>query len=222
MIVVDYRERGSGVPEALIKLGSPLEFKSLDVGDYLVSSDVCIERKSSNDLVSSIIDKRLFEQVRRLKRAYGKPVLIVEGGLAETLRFRRVSYPQVYGALAAVMSMGVTVLSTTSYLETARVIYCLYTLSAGTKGRVSEQLPLKSVKRDGSSIEVVQLNMVASIPGIDRELAERILQHFRTPRRFFKATPSELRRIKGLGHARIAKIIEILDTLHPHAEKCAG
>ncbi|MEM4679873.1 MAG: ERCC4 domain-containing protein [Thermofilaceae archaeon] len=219
MIIVDYRERGSGVPEALVKLGPPLKFESLDVGDYLVSNDICIERKSSNDLVSSIIDKRLFEQVRRLKRAYEKPVLIVEGELSETLRFRRVSYPQVYGALAAVMSMGVTVLSTTSYLDTARVIYYLYTLSAHTKGLVSGQLPVKSVMRDSNSIEVVQLNMIASIPGIHKELAQRILQHFRTPRRFFRATPSELRRIRGLGHARIMKIIEVLDTLHPYSEE---
>jgi ERCC4-type nuclease len=57
--------------------------------------------------------------------------------------------------------------------------------------------------------------MVAAIPGISRELAHRILMHFKTPRKFFKASPAELRRVEGLGEARIAKILEALDTVYP-------
>lgn len=214
MIIVDYRERGSGVPEALARLGAPLKFESLDVGDYLVSNNICVERKSCNDLVSSIIDKRLFEQVRRLTTAYKRPIMIVEGELAETLRFRKVGYPQIYGALAAAMNMGVIVLSTVNPSDTARAINSLYNLSTLVEEPEKGQPLVRSIERSSDSIEVVQLNMLASIPGIDIELARRILQYFKTPRRFFKATPSELRRIEGLGHTRIKRMIEVLDTMH--------
>lgn len=215
MIIVDYREKWSGVPEELARLGAPVRFDTLNVGDYVVSDDVCIERKNVNDFVSSVVSKRLFEQVRLLTEAYGKPILVLEGMLSEVLKFRKIGYPQVYGALAAIVGMGVTVLSTLDRLDTARAIYHLYKLSLERATKpAEEQLPIKSVERGSKSIEIIQLNIVASIPGIDRELARRILLHFGTPRRFFKAAPSELRRIKGLGRARIAKIIEVLDTMH--------
>lgn len=219
MIIVDYREKGSGVPEELVRLGAPVRFNVLDVGDYIVGGELCIERKSASDFVSSVVSKRLFEQVRMLTEAYEKPILMLEGALSEALRFRKVGHPQVYGALAAVVSMGVTVLSTPDCFSTARVIYHLYRLSSGSSANLMrEQNPVKSVERRGSSIEVVQLNMIASIPGIDVELARRILLHFGTPRRFFKAAPSELRRVEGLGRARIARIIEVLDTMHNPVE----
>ncbi len=82
VVYVDNRELRSGVPKHLKELGgAEVEVKTLDVADYVVSEDVGIERKSANDFIQSIIDGRLFDQVERLKRAYEKPVIIVEGEL---------------------------------------------------------------------------------------------------------------------------------------------
>lgn len=215
MIMVDYREKNSGVVEELSKLKAPLRFEKLDVGDYQVAGEVVIERKSCNDFVSSIIDKRLFEQVRYMLQAQLKPVVIVEGDFSETLAYRRVGYPQVYGAIAALVDMGVSVLRTGCPAETAYAIYYIYKrrVEAPKKGYLQ---PVKvKVVKSNKSIETVQLNMVAAIPGISRELAHRILMHFKSPRKFFKASPAELRRVEGLGEARIAKILEALDTVYP-------
>lgn len=211
MIIVDYRERGSSVPEELGKLGAALKFENLEAGDYVIGRDICIERKSCSDFLSSLIDKRLFEQARRLVRAYKKPIMLVEGAISDALKLRRIGYPQVYGALAAVVDMGVNVMFVRNPTETAYIIYCLHekSVQAISSDRV-EKVDLV-VRKDNRSIEVVQLNMVASIPGVSRELSHRILMHFKTPRRFFKATPSELRRVEGLGRARIVKVTEFLD-----------
>lgn len=215
MIVVDYREKNSGVVGELAKLGAPLRFDKLDVGDYLVAGEVVIERKSCNDFVSSIIDKRLFEQARYMLQAQRKAVIIVEGDFAEVLAYRKIGYPQIYGAIAALVDIGVSVLRTGSAVETAYAIFYLYKRYAdSTKKGYLQPVKIKVVKSN-KSIENVQLNMIAAIPGISRELAHRILLHFKTPRRFFKASPAELRRVEGLGEARIAKIIEALDTVYP-------
>lgn len=222
MIIVDYRERGSGVVEALAKLGAPLSFEKLEVGDYLILGEVIVERKSCNDFLTSIVDKRLFEQARLMLQTQRKPVMIVEGDFAEVLAYRRIGYPQIYGAIAALIDMGVSVLRTGTPSETAYAIYYMYKRYAEPSKR-SYLKPVKiKVLKDNKSIENIQLNMIASIPGISRELAHRILMHFKTPRRFFKASPSELRRVEGLGRERIARIVEVLDTIYPPAYLSGG
>jgi len=215
VIVVDYRERGSDAVTELAKLGAPLRFDKLDAGDYLIADEVVVERKSCNDFISSIVDKRLFEQARYMLQTQRKAVIIVEGDFAEVLAFRKVGYPQIYGAVAALVDMGISVLRTGSATETAYAIFYLYKRYAETTKRGYLQPVKIKVIKSNKSIENVQLNMIAAIPGISRELAHRILLHFKTPRRFFKASPAELRRVEGLGEARIARIIEALDTVYP-------
>ena len=78
-VIVDERERGSRVPEELKKFDVFVKFDTLIVGDYLISSDVVVERKTASDFINSIIDGRLFDQAGRLKDSYERPIIIVEG-----------------------------------------------------------------------------------------------------------------------------------------------
>ena len=50
MIWVDYRERNSGVIEALEKSDIEYEIRNLNVGDYIIDNRVVVERKTSQDL----------------------------------------------------------------------------------------------------------------------------------------------------------------------------
>jgi len=76
-IIVDYREKNSLVISELINLGIEIEFRELKVADYIVK-DVAIERKTISDFVSSMINKRLFNQIQELQQ-YKNRLLIVEG-----------------------------------------------------------------------------------------------------------------------------------------------
>ena len=49
--------------EKLRQRGSRVEVKQLDFGDFVVSGDVVIERKTLDDFVKSIYDGRLFSQL---------------------------------------------------------------------------------------------------------------------------------------------------------------
>jgi ERCC4-type nuclease len=51
-IYVDVREERSNIPRLLEEEGILVVRKRLDVGDYLVSEDSVVERKSVNDLAS--------------------------------------------------------------------------------------------------------------------------------------------------------------------------
>jgi DNA excision repair protein ERCC-4 len=84
-ILVDERERKSGIPDLLRRAGATIDFAQLKVGDYVVSPETAIERKTIQDLLNSIYDGRLFIQCSQLNEHYIKPVLIVEGNLVEFL-----------------------------------------------------------------------------------------------------------------------------------------
>lgn len=76
-IVIDYREKNSLVPAILKRLGFEIEFKELKVADYILN-EIAIERKTVDDFVSSIVDKRLEHQLEELKQ-YEKKFIIIEG-----------------------------------------------------------------------------------------------------------------------------------------------
>ncbi|MEK6819664.1 MAG: ERCC4 domain-containing protein, partial [Nanoarchaeota archaeon] len=76
-IIVDYREKNSLVSSVLVNLGVEIEFKNLKVGDYIVN-EVAVERKTVSDFISSMINKRLSNQLEELQQ-YKKKLLIVEG-----------------------------------------------------------------------------------------------------------------------------------------------
>lgn len=84
-IVVDEREKRSGIPDLLRQAGAFIDFAQLKVGDYIVSPDTAIERKTIQDLLNSIYDGRLFVQCSQLNEHYSKPVLIVEGNIVDLI-----------------------------------------------------------------------------------------------------------------------------------------
>ena len=76
-IIIDDREKNSLVPSELIRLGFQIDFQHLPIGDYLINN-IAIERKTTSDLKSSIINKRIFAQMQELKQ-YPLHLLIIEG-----------------------------------------------------------------------------------------------------------------------------------------------
>jgi len=65
-IIVDERERKSGIPNLLKKVGINMEIKTLPIGDYIVAPETVVERKSLHDFVSSVFDGRLFDQCLKM------------------------------------------------------------------------------------------------------------------------------------------------------------
>src|SRR3954453_22456127 len=85
-VLVDHRERGSAIPEALAAAGLDVRLTDLPVGDYVLGLGLAVERKGSTDFGASIRDGLIFEQAVRLQAAYAQGVLVVEGeprGIAE-------------------------------------------------------------------------------------------------------------------------------------------
>lgn len=86
--MVDDREKGSRVESALKffnEEGFQTKKERLPVGDYLFDKKLVFEWKTPNDLVSSIMNKRLFKQIQRM-RQYPFSYVIIVGNPFEYLK----------------------------------------------------------------------------------------------------------------------------------------
>ncbi|KAG9063825.1 hypothetical protein KI688_003937 [Linnemannia hyalina] len=77
-IVVDAREFRSSLPSILHSQGMVLDPCTITVGDYVLSPNICVERKSISDLISSFASGRLYTQVEAMTVHYTRPVLLIE------------------------------------------------------------------------------------------------------------------------------------------------
>ncbi|KAK6500553.1 hypothetical protein TWF506_003326 [Arthrobotrys conoides] len=77
-VVVDVREFRSSLPSLLHGKNITIVPCSLTVGDYILSPNICVERKSIKDLISSFKDGRLYSQAEAMLAGYQEPVLLVE------------------------------------------------------------------------------------------------------------------------------------------------
>ncbi|KAG7507837.1 DNA repair endonuclease XPF [Solea senegalensis] len=77
-VIVDMREFRSELPSMLHRRGLDIEPVTLEVGDYILTPDICVERKSVSDLIGSLQSGRLYTQCLSMTRYYKKPVLLIE------------------------------------------------------------------------------------------------------------------------------------------------
>lgn len=207
-VYVDERERSSFVPRMLTKLGVYVVFKQLSVGDYLVSEDTVIERKTVEDLVRSVFDGRLFDQAKRISEVYATPILLVEGdvSLVSRVTSRR---KQVTSALMSIMlDYGFKVVYTKSQEETAEVI-------AFIARKLQQPRPTRIVihkKPKLSTIDEWQLYIVQSLPYVGPKTAYRLLSRFGSVEKVFTASAAELSRIEGIGESKARMIVRVLKT----------
>ena len=77
-IIVDMREFSSNLPGVLHSHGFKIIPCTLEVGDYILSPEVCVERKAIPDLIASFGSGRLFHQALAMSKHYKYPVLLIE------------------------------------------------------------------------------------------------------------------------------------------------
>jgi len=212
-IIIDERERKSGIPELLKKVGVSVEIKTLSIGDYIVAPETVVERKSIRDFMSSIFDGRLFDQCNRLKEHFQFPIILIEGDVDEIDEITE--NPLVfYGALSSVaIDFKIPIIPTPNASHTAKLLVSMCSRKDVTKG------PFLKKIRKSNDIQRQQLSVLCSLPGVGEKLAIRLLEKFGTPLRALSATTSELSKVNGLGSARAKKIKSMLENKSKHTKK---
>eukprot|EP00095_Tigriopus_kingsejongensis_P010571 snap_masked-scaffold1137_size60140-processed-gene-0.6 protein:Tk10571 transcript:snap_masked-scaffold1137_size60140-processed-gene-0.6-mRNA-1 annotation:"dna repair endonuclease xpf" len=77
-VIVDMREFRSELPSLIHRRGIDIEPVTIEVGDYILTPEICVERKSISDLIGSLQNGRLYNQATSMTRFYPKPMLLIE------------------------------------------------------------------------------------------------------------------------------------------------
>ncbi|BFG00357.1 DNA repair endonuclease XPF [Drosophila madeirensis] len=77
-VIVDMREFRSDLPCLIHKRGLEVLPLTISIGDYILTPEVCVERKSISDLIGSLNSGRLYNQCVQMQRHYAKPILLIE------------------------------------------------------------------------------------------------------------------------------------------------
>lgn len=208
-IVVDYREAKSGVANVLDRLGVEVSFAALEIGDYVVSDRLAVERKRTDDFVNSLIagKRNLFAQLSDLTRAYQKPVLIIEG--TELFTSRQINPNAIYGSLISIaIDFGVSLLYSRDEEESAAILKML----AKREQTDNKREVNPHGKKSTHTLTEQQEYLVSAIADIGPKAARNLLLHFGSVEAIMKADAKELKKVKLIGPKRAAKIREILET----------
>jgi|Deesub1362B_J571_1020462.scaffolds.fasta_scaffold00429_16 Fanconi anemia group M protein len=195
-IIVDHRELRSGVVKELKDFGVEIDVEVLNVGDYQLSSRVCVERKTVEDFLASLIDteRNLFRQIEELSKNYERPVLIIEGG--NLFGVRNIHPHAIMGALASIsVDFRVPILFTKDSRESAELIFLIAKREMEEGIRNIKFHTKKTSKNDREMLEYI----VSSFPGVGVSTAKALLNHFGSIKNIVNADKKELLRVKGVG-----------------------
>jgi len=218
-VICDYRERRSGIPDRLEKLGVHMRYSQIAVGDYVLPGQIVVERKTAQDFVSSLFQGRLLQQAARLAATATKPTIIVEGSLWTTAE--ELKNPNaLYGALATIVyEYGCRVFMTKTSEETAIILAFVARHAAHSKMPLDTYSGKRVNQSSAATLWERQLVMIKALPGIGPKYGRRLLKGFGNLRQVFNATPEELMEIARMPPATAIKVFEFINGLYPSTSR---
>ena len=232
-IILDHRESSSTLAAYLRSMGFEIEFHHLEYGDIKISEQIIIERKTSRDLLNSLIDGRLMKQCHNLVNVCSNPLLLIELGEVGT----SVHPNAVLGAMAHItLDIGIPVMMTKNTLESAHFvsiaskredlsdIFQRHSIDSSEQKEIDAKIdaareeinclindenhnsPL--IDRWKNDFSTLNINLISALIGVNQKLAANLLSNFGTIIRIFNATKSELVKIPGINDAIIERIIQ--------------
>jgi len=192
-IIIDIHEKNSLVP-AYLSEKAKTKFESLQIGDYLVGG-TGIERKTWNDFISSMINKRIFTQLKEIQK-YPNYLLIIEK--KESIENKNLENA-ARGLLLSLVKQ-IPILFSENEKETAQFILLL----ANKKQKPVSLRPLKSV----DTLEEQKQFILEGFPSVGQATAKKLLEKFHTIKNIINSNEQELKQILGKKYEKFKEVIE--------------
>lgn len=205
-VVADHREAASGILRELHRLDLNIEMQQLEVGDFILSERVGVERKTVRDFLQSLVDGRLLEQAKNLAETFERPLLVLEGeGLYSE---RRIHPNAIRGALACItVDYHIPIISTKDEKASAKI---LASITKREQKEKKSEIPVRS-ERKSLTLTELQRFVVEGLPGVSAVLAKRLLDHFASVERVMQASEEELMEVHGIGTEKARDIRRVLE-----------
>ncbi len=199
IIYADVREKASGVLPRLQELGAQVKVGELEIGDYVVSGSLVIERKTAAEFVDSVMDGRLFNQTGKMKLNFERSIFLIDGDVYSTRN--SIAREAIDGALSFLVGMeGISVLYVRNPVATADLIYRM--------AKHAQQDGKETAFRRGKVQTGRQESLfcIEGVVGVGPATAVKILEHFGSTHAFMNATIEELKSVSGIGAKKAERI----------------
>ncbi|NKE34644.1 DEAD/DEAH box helicase [Natronococcus sp. JC468] len=211
-VVADQREMDANIARELSRREEyEVRLETLEVGDYVLSDRVAVERKSVADFVDSLVggDRSVFEQVGAMSRHYARPIVIVEG---EGLYEQRDVHPNaVRGALSSLaVDFGASVLRTESEADTTDLLAVI----AGREQETGDREVSVHGQKQAKTMAEQQEYVVSSIAEIGPVTARSLLEEFGTVEAVMIASEDELTAADGVGRVTAERIRDVIGSTY--------
>ena len=213
-IILDHRERNSGIKKELIKQGLEVIEKQLVHADFIIRTmdlnknilTVGIEKKTINDFLNSIIDKRLINQIIELKKNFDIPLLIIEG--TENIYELRNFHPNsIRGMLASIaIDFQTPILHTRNHRDTANLLAII-----AKRLEKPRSLPSLLKKRKPLTLKQQQEFIIETLPGVGPLISKNLLKKFSTIKNIVNADKEDLTKVEKIGKIKAEQIKKILE-----------
>ncbi len=207
-IYADNREKASPIIKELINQNIQIETKSLPTADYILSERVGVELKTKQDFLSSIIDKRLFQQIKDLKQNFQIPLIILQGE-EDIYSLRKIHKNAIQGMLATIaISYQIPILETKNPIETANLLRIIAKREQEAK---TKDFPTNLNKKPLTTKELQEF-IIESLPTVGPSLAKNLLKEFKTVKNIINS--NNLEKVEGLSKKRAEEIIKIFEEIY--------
>ena len=186
-IIIDKRENNSLITANLTEQKANISHELLEIGDYLINNTI-IERKTYNDFLSSITDKRLFNQISQMKK-YPTQYLIIE---AFDFSYKsRLHQNAIRGAILGIVKL-LPIIYTENESDTAKFLIQI----AKRQTKLPQKLSLRQTKSK-QTLEQQKQYILEGFPGIGPATAQNLLKKFRSLKNIMNASEKELKKTIG-------------------------
>jgi Fanconi anemia group M protein len=216
-IIMDSREASSAkkIATGLTEKGATVKTEVLEKGDYILSDQCAVERKTVNDFVYTLTRRYLFEQLFRLKDVYPKSLIVLEGYLPIIYKFSNIQPQSVWGAMFNLAKNGIAIVNTASQKETIDFLYT----AARQEQVVEKRSAVVHAFKKCDTLSDAQVYFVASLPSIGREKATAILESYQTPLNALINVDDWEKAVHGLGPVITNRVKDVLSTPYSNNEK---
>ncbi len=207
IIIIEDNRETSDIGKLLESYGARVVLRKLEVGDYILSDRVAVERKTTEDFLNSIKDGRLFEQLTELNRNFDSPILILEGN---GLFMRSKMHPNaIRGVIASIVTdYKIPILPSTGAEETAAQMFWI-----AKREQEDEKKPVSiRARKKIETLKEKQAYILAGLPGVSNVTAERLLRHFGSPKKIFNASMEDLIEVEGVGEKTAKAIKSVIES----------
>jgi Fanconi anemia group M protein len=216
-IIVDSREASSAqkIVKGLFEKGVNVKTQMLEKGDYILSDQCAIERKTVNDFVYTLTRRYLFEQLFRLKDTYPKALIVLEGYLPIIYKYSNIQPQAIWGAMFNLAKNGIPLINTASHKETVDFLYT----AAKQEQIIEKRSPTVHAFKKCDTLADAQVYFVASLPNIGGEKAKAILESYQTPINAIINVDDWPKAVNGLGPVITNKVKEVLSTPYKESQQ---